>query len=117
MKKGVVPALVPDPNAAPASNTAATWTLAADASNGWAIEEIIFAYSGTPVAGTLTITWGTNTNTTYITSGGPGPLVFVPPIVFPINTQVVITLATGGVGISGAIMDVRAWKTQEGVGV
>ena len=116
MKKGVIPILTPDPASAPAVNTAATWTLAADAKNGWAIKQIIFGYDSAPTGGFLSITWGTNTISVPVTSGGAGPLILEPPRVFPLNTAVVITLAAAGASVTGKIMDVGAWKTMEVVG-
>ncbi len=116
MKKGVIPVLTPPAGASPAVNTAAAWTLAANSNQGWAIKQIIFGYGANPTTGSLTIVWGANTQTYPITNGGPGPLIFDPPRVFPINTAIVLTLAAGGSGISGTISDVGAWLTMEGVG-
>jgi len=52
----------------------------------------------------LTITGlKTDTLTLFITAGGPFSIAFPPACVSEINTDVVITLAAGGAGVSGAL--------------
>lgn len=90
-------AFTPISTQAPSSNTAATRTLAAQATARWVLTSVSWSYSDTPTNGSLTITWGSNTMTYYITAGGPGILTFASKLKFPTNTAVTITLAAAGV--------------------
>lgn len=87
---------------APASNTAAVVTLTAVASYHRAIKTIIWSYSAAPTGGRLTITDNAVTVLDMdITAAGPGILPI--GMAFTENTQVVVTLAAGGAGISGKL--------------
>ena len=84
----------------PAANTAAVITIAASSEQYWALDWAMWSYSEEPTAGRLTVAIG---GTTYldidITSAGPGPLRFDPPVYNPAFTKgeaMVITLAAGG---------------------
>jgi hypothetical protein len=105
-------ALAPAAGQAPASNTAAVATLAADADNAHHVSTVRWSYSGDPTGGSLTVAWndGSARQEVYaITKGGPGFMAFYPPMRFPINSAVTITLAAGGAGITGTVYP-EAWK-------
>lgn len=101
---------------APAANTNAVATLAADPAAAWHLRQINWSYSAAPAVGSkITITWtdpvtgtGTWTETYYISNGGPGILSF-PPKRFPAGSTVTITLTAPGGTIIGTIY-VDAWK-------
>lgn len=101
--------LTPPAGATPSVNVAAVWTLAATAGVGWNVGEVPWSYTGTPTNGALTVTWGANTDTYYISAGGVGFLPWRIPRRFPVNTAVTFTLAAGGSGISGSIPSMPAW--------
>lgn len=94
---------------APAADTAAVLTLAADATAGWHIANIRWSYSNTPTNGSLTIAWGSVSETHHVTLGGPGSINFLPSVRFPVNTEVTITLAGGGGSVTGTVY-ATAWK-------
>ena len=98
--------------AAPAANTAAVVTYAAGAGNlANAISGVIWSYSAAPTGGYLTITDGSNViRKILIASAGQGQLHFSPPIKGSPATQLVITLAAGGAGITGTIQAEAWWQ-------
>jgi hypothetical protein len=99
---------------APASNTAATLTLAADASRRNILSQIHLSYSAAPAAGsTIKVEDGAGTTVyeQYIAAGGPQVISFSPPLAGTANTALVVTLAAGGTGISGEIY-LSAYKLQ-----
>lgn len=80
---------------APAAATAAVITLTAVADRRRVIHNIQWSYSETPTGGLLTITdGGTTVWQIGIPSGGPGGFQLVIP--GGINSEMVITLASGG---------------------
>lgn len=96
---------------APVANTAAIVTLTADTTRGYILSQVNYSYSGAPTGGNLKIESPASTIFVQIdvTAAGPGVLNLVPPQIFPKNTNVVITLAAGGAGVSGKA-NVSAWK-------
>ena len=94
---------------APASNTAAVITYSANAISAHYIEGLYWSYSGAPAAGNLKIEDGSGTTvfSLDITAAGPG---FLPleKLGTP-NTAMIITLAAGGVGISGKVCIGQHW--------
>ena len=93
---------VPATSNYPGSATAAVVTFAAIATRMHSFKQIVWSYDGTPVGGRLSITIGATTVFDIsITAGGPGfiPLDFKAPK----NQAVTVTLASGGVGITGKL--------------
>lgn len=86
----------------PASNTIATKTIAAMVGIRHILMKIVWSYSAAPTGGRLTVTDGGSTVFDIdITSGGPGSLSLMIPMV-P-NSAMVVSLAAGGVGITGKL--------------
>lgn len=86
----------------PAADTAAVATIDAIAGYYHVIDSIFWSYSAAPTGGRLTITDDGNTVLDLdITEGGPAPL----PILLScdVNTEVVVTLAAGGMGVAGKL--------------
>lgn len=98
---------------APASNTAAVVTIsAAGAGVSNVISGVVASYSGgTPTAGNLKIEDGSGTTvfTCDVTAAGPLPIVFPRPIKGSANTQLIVTLAAGGSGVSGKVNVLNKW--------
>ena len=96
---------------APAANTAAVVTMAADASRGNVIAGIHCSYTATPTGGAVQIEDGAGTVVwkQYLAGAGPHEFTFDPPRSFSKNTATIVTLAAGGAGISGAL-DVNGYK-------
>jgi hypothetical protein len=106
------PTLTPAAAQAPAANVAAVCTLPADnpptnvdavnpVARSWMLFGVRWSYSGTPTAGSLTIAWGSVSETLAITQGGPGFLALSKT--FPPGSAVTITLAAGGSGVTGKV--------------
>jgi hypothetical protein len=94
---------------APAVNTAAVWTGAAQTDGSrWSISSILWSYSGTPTAGSIVIAWGSVSVTLYVTVGGPGQFNFPIPLQLPSDTAVTVTLAAGGSGVTGTVYTVAS---------
>ncbi len=94
---------VTNPSNFPAANTAAVITLVAVENRRNIIHFAQWSYSAAPTGGRLTITVaGTTVKDMDIIAGGPGGFSFY--VVGGINQEVVITLAAGGVGITGRLM-------------
>ena len=93
-------------SAFPTGSAAAVITVAAAEGKYWSIQDLEFSYSGTPAAGSLTIEYGgTGVRTYYITSGGPGPIEYEPPLYNngrPTNQALVITLSAEA-GLTGSL--------------
>jgi hypothetical protein len=86
----------------PAANTAAVITLTAQTDKRWVIHGISWSYSGAPTGGRLSITFGGVTEFDIdIASSGVGETSAF--LSGGINQAVVITLAAGGVGITGKL--------------
>lgn len=98
-------------SAHPAANTAATYLLTGAPGLSWRISQLTWSYTGTPAAGAfISIAWSTFVIAIPIVAGGPGQLNFDPCWMFPANTNVTITLAAGGSGVSGVIVPPNAWQ-------
>lgn len=101
-------------NHAPTSNTAAVVTLDADSVRANTISTISYSYSGTPTNGTLKIEDGSGTTVFgphAVAAAGLQQLNFDPPIHGSINAALIVTLAAGGSGVSGALT-LNAWKEE-----
>lgn len=89
--------------AAPAANTAAVLTYAASTDgSSHVIEQITVGYDAAPTGGSLTITDG-GTTVYQVTITGTGAIELNPNLLGGRNAAVVITLAAGGVGVSGRL--------------
>ena len=93
---------------APGSATAAVCTKTADADNFWVIDWIRWSYDGVPTGGKVTVAIGGVTIDEFdVTAGGPGMMRYDPPLYVPEQTKnqaAVVTLASGGVGVTGKIL-------------
>lgn len=88
----------------PAAATAAVATMSASTDGTrWVLYGVTWSYLGAPTGGKLTIAWGSDSEVYHITAGGPGILSFPIPKRFPPNTEVVITLASGGGAVEGTV--------------
>lgn len=86
----------------PASNTAATQTLGALTLKRYVVAKVMWSYSAAPTGGRLTITdGGTTIFDVDIIAGGPGTISLMIPT--NVNSEVIVTLAAGGVGITGKL--------------
>ena len=98
---------------APAVNTAAVVTYAADATKKHVITGVAWSYAGgTPVGGNLKIedVVGTVIFTVDIDKSGPGGFEFPrPKIGAAANTAMVVTLAAGGAGVTGKVSVENHW--------
>jgi hypothetical protein len=84
-----------------AANTAVVVTLPAIASEQF-IDYLEPSYDGTPTGGLLSVTFGGNlVYRSLISNAGPGPRNVLWRI--PNSTEVVITLAAGGSGVTGRL--------------
>lgn len=100
----------------PAANTAAVCTLPAVEGKSRHIGQILLSYDDDPTGGEIKVeeynAAGDTVERTIIkhavTSGGLGPWLFAPTIKFTANRKVVVTLAAGGSGVSGALF-VNHW--------
>jgi|GEM_PF-4037412 len=97
-------------------NLAAAITGPASASEvggrAYVVAGIAWSYSGPPTGGRLTIT--DNAVIVFdldVTAGGPGVVVFDPPIRTADNKAMVITLTAGGVGITGKL-NANYWQSE-----
>ena len=92
---------------APGANLPAVITLTAAASVWHVVDRVTGGYTDVPTGGSLTIAatvQGTAVSQVIpITNGGGFVLHFDPPIQGDQNTEIVITLAAGGAGISGKV--------------
>lgn len=87
-----------------ATNTNVVAVLDATATVRYKIQGVHVSYSGTPTNGLLQIKAGDTTiYEISITSAGPAPIYFNPPIAGDIGQDFTFTLAAGGVGITGRI--------------
>ena len=87
----------------PASNTAATKTLAASVRR-YQLHKVVWSYSGDPTGGELTVEDGSGNyiRRHKITKGGPGSLTYQ-ACLGSANTAMIVTLAAGGAGITGTL--------------
>lgn len=89
-------------NHAPIANTAAVVALPATPQKRWAIYQIEASYGTMPTGGLLTISeGGAEKYRLNITASGAAPTVAGRR--FAANTAIVVTLAAGGAGVSGAL--------------
>jgi hypothetical protein len=97
--------------AVPSANAAATVTYNAIVGLSHVLSGVAWSYSGSPTGGNLQITdGGTVVFELDITSAGPGFVPFSPPKRFAVDSQVVITLAAGGSGVSGKVNALGHWE-------
>ena len=97
---------------APASNTAAIVTYNADATNKHCISGVAYSYDVLPTAGkNLKIEDGAGTVifSIDIVSAKNGEIYFNPPKIGSLNTNLIITLAAGGAGITGKVSILGHW--------
>jgi hypothetical protein len=89
---------------APSSNTAAVLTYAALAERKHVLYQIDYSYDGAPTAGALTVTLGGVTVFSLdVVAAGRDTILFSPEKEGKHNSAMVITLADGGVGVSGKL--------------
>jgi len=92
----------------PAANTAAVVTYAAVADATHVIGTVAWSYSGAPTNGSIQITdGGAVVLDLDIIAGGPGSLNI--KMRFGVNSAVVVTLAAGGIGVSGKLCILGRW--------
>jgi len=98
---------------APAANTAAVVTYAADATHKHAISGVAWSYAGgIPVGGNLKVEDGAGVTvfSVDIPDYGPGVVEFPRPKVgAAVNTALIVTLAAGGAGVTGKISVLNHW--------
>lgn len=90
---------------APAGNTAAVVTEAADASRPHVLAGIYCGYSATPTGGNIKVEDGSG-NTVFtlpLATAGPHLITFEPPRCGTKNTALIVTLAAGGGAVVGAL--------------
>ena len=94
----------------PAVNTAAVLTLVAGGAGvAHVIASIDWSYNDDPTGGSLIITDGGVAEwTVAVTNGGPGFFSWEPPRSFSLNSQVIVTLAAGGAGVTGTL-NIHSW--------
>jgi len=90
---------------APAANTAAVITYAADANRRHVIGQIVWSYDGAPTGGSVKVEDGSGTTIFEIavTAAGPDQIIFSPRLSGSYNTAMVVTLAAGGAGVTGKL--------------
>lgn len=93
---------------APSANTAAVVTLPAVAGSRTRIEQITWSYSDVPTDGGLTITGLEGDDYGLDIAGGGHGSIKTAGVRSESGTQLVVTLAAGGSGISGKI-NVHYW--------
>ena len=94
----------------PAANTAAVITKNAVAGQSHHITGVAWSYDDDPTGGNLNITdGGASVFQIDITKGGPGFIPFDAPVEFATNSQVIVTLAAGGAGVSGIVNLLGFW--------
>lgn len=89
----------------PAAATAAVVTYTAIQTGRHVLRSIAWSYSAAPAAGSLKIENGSG-NTVFavnIVNAGWDQIVFVEPVVGSTNTDLIITLASGGSGVTGKL--------------
>jgi len=93
---------------APGANTAAVTTIAVDAEQFWVLDYVRWSYDGVPTGGKVTVAIdGTTVDEFDITASGPGILHYYPGLYAEDqdkNETLVVTLAAGGVGVTGKLM-------------
>lgn len=96
---------------APAANTAAVVTYAATAGVSHVIKGIAYSYSAAPTGGNLKVEDGSGTVvfSMDITAAGPGFIPFDAAKKGTVNTAMIVTLAAGGVGVTGKVSVLGHW--------
>lgn len=96
---------------APAAATAAVVTYAADPNACHLISGIVWSYSAAPTGGNLKVENGSGVTvfTMDVTAAGPGVIYFEPAKKGSINTAMIVTLASGGGGVSGKVSVINRW--------
>jgi hypothetical protein len=94
---------------APAANTAAELTFAAEAGRRHVVYKIGWSYDDTPVGGQIQVFSGGEAMTApfYITSGGPGWLPFT--VVGKIGQNLLVQVTAGGAAVTGSIWVQHHW--------
>lgn len=91
---------------APASNTAAVVTVSGVTGIPIQVGQVFWSYSAAPTGGSIKIEDGSS-NVVWgpfaITSAGIGSITFDPPLQGTVGTDLILTLAAGGTGISGVV--------------
>lgn len=90
---------------APAANTAASLTFAAETGKRHHLVYIAWSYSAAPTGGNLKVEDASG-NTVFnvdITAAGPGSLQFENPLRTEVGNAMIVTLTAGGAGISGKL--------------
>lgn len=96
--------MTPQAAQTPAAATAAVCTMAAPTDGSrWVLSGVNFSYTATPTGGRLTIAWGSDSEIYYVSGAGPDALIFAQPKIFPPNTAVTITLASGAGAVVGSV--------------
>lgn len=91
---------------APTSNTAAVVTVTAAPGRRHVLRQIRGSYSAAPAAGSTLIVEDGSGNTIdkqYLAAGGPFEFNYDPPLAGTTGAALIVTLAAGGSGISGAV--------------
>lgn len=92
---------------APAVNTAAIITLAAEAGTRHVLDEVFGSYDASPTAGSLTIALTVEgaavSLVVAITATGPFDFVFAQPLQGDVGTAITITLAAAGAAVTGKL--------------
>lgn len=95
-----------DVNMVATGTPAQSITLSADAARPIILSQVFYSYSGVPVGGNVTISDGSS-NTYFnldVTASGAGtPITFAIPLAGATNSNVVVTLASGGASITGKL--------------
>lgn len=93
----------------PASNTDAVATLTAVSGGAYDIHSVRWSYTAAPAAGTKVIVAWTDAGSTartesyYVSAGGPGQLLFSPPLTVAATVAPTVTAKAAGSGISGSV--------------
>lgn len=101
---------------APAANTAAVVTFAAETGKRHHLVSVAWSYSAAPTGGNLKVedASGTRVFSVDVTAAGPGSLQFENALRGEVGNALIVTLAAGGAGISGKV---NAYKFTEPQGV
>lgn len=93
-------------NNAPSAHTAAVVTFDADTTRKNVITSLIFGYSGGTPVGSIKVEDGSGTTVfgpIPVAGQGTWQIKFDPPLAGSTNTALIVTLADGGSGVTGAV--------------
>lgn len=87
------------------TNIAQVLTFPAHVGGRHVITGIVWSYSATPTAGSVSVQDGAGNYIMGwdITASGPGSIIFAQPLMGSANTAMIITLAAGGAGVQGKL--------------